>query len=138
MSPIERAANTWRRLGLYAFAASFAAGAICWALLIGDEPFMPYVWPTLWALAAVTVALFAHHPESDRLYRFAGACAFAAYIARPFGTLARWADGDVLGPRLGIGLIVFTSLAVCIAIIWVTEVAEWHVRRKAGVTARGD
>lgn len=138
MSPIARARNTWRRLVLYLFAASFLIGAALWVLLFDDEPFMPLAWPALWILAAACVALFATHPRSERLYRLAGATAFGAYIARPIGTLARWANGDVLGARLGISLIVYTTVAVAIAIIWVTEVAEWHVRHQAGVTARGD
>ncbi len=138
MSPIARARNTWRRLGLYVFAASFLGGAVLWALLLDDEPFLPLAWPVLFLIAAVTVALFATFPRSERLYRLAGLAAFGAYIARPIGTIARWANSDVLGARLGIGIIVYTTIAVAIAIIWVTEVAEWHVRHQAGVTARGD
>jgi hypothetical protein len=138
MSPIQSAVNQWRRAGLYLFAASFLIGAALWVRLVDDEPFMPLAWPALWILAGVSVAAFATWPRSERLYRLAGATAFGAYVARPIGTLARWYDGDVLGARLGLSLIAFTTLAVCIAIIWVTEVAEWHVRHQAGVTARGD
>ena len=76
MSPIQRAANQWRRAGLYLFAASFLIGAALWVRLVDDEPFMPLAWPALWVLAGMSVAAFTAWPRSERLYRLAGAAAF--------------------------------------------------------------
>jgi len=132
MSPIARARNTWRRCGLYALSAVFFLQAALWALLLDDEPFLPLAWPILSLAAAIALFAFATEPTRDRLYLWAGVASFSAYIARPIGVGARWLNGDVLGPRLLIGVIAYTLLALGIGFFWVRSVGPWHDAIKAG------
>lgn len=127
----------WRRAGLLglALACSVISGSF---LVLRDYEPMPYAWPLLFAVAAVSLMIFVIRPESHWLYRLSGSFVVCAFAATPISLFTRWAAGDLLGGRAVIGFVLYGMCATFLGVFWLRQVGPWQLRHEAETISKGD
>lgn len=80
--------------------------------------FYPWLWPWLFALAAILLFAYALRPNHT-LGACAGAAMVAAVLSRGMTLLFTWADGSLPFSRAFLGAITWGVLGWAIAYIWI-------------------
>lgn len=103
------------RWGVMAVAGLWATCAALLVRLMPTEPFVPWIWPTLFGSTAAALVAVTARPWSDRVHLTATGIGLAALLLRPAALVVRWATrGSTTVEQLAFG----SALYILIAVLW--------------------
>jgi hypothetical protein len=139
MEDLQRIADRWRRVGVFAMAAGWATLAVSYWFLRGNENYLPLFWPLWFGATSVVTAWFAISPKNDLLFRAAGAMGVIGFASRPAAVYVNYAAGTVRsGWSVVVSVVVYGFATVLLWEFWLRVVRLWHIRYKAEYLAKGD